>query len=109
MITASSLNLTTNNASSFANKTAVTGATSGATATVLVNEGPAPEARTSTGNRLLVVNVSGTFVAGETISNGTVSATLDANPITLGIYDNKYVTLAYGNSGQVNPPIALDV
>ena len=93
LITASSLNLTTNNASSFANKTAVTGATSGATATVLVNEGSAPEARTSTGNRLLVVNVSGTFVAGETISNGTVSATLDANPITLGIYDNKYVTL----------------
>lgn len=94
LISASALNITTSNAASFDNGSKVTGATSGASAYVVSTEGKAAEARTSTGNLLLVVNVVGNFVAGETVSNGTISATLDSTtPITKGIYDNKYVTL----------------
>ena len=93
LITASTLNLTTNNASEFGDTTKVTGSISGATAFVMSDEGSSPEARKSTGNVLLVINVLGDFVEGETITNGTVSATLDTTPIVKGVYDNKYITL----------------
>lgn len=94
IITASALTLTTSNASLFDDRTTVTGATSGAKATVLKDEGISPEARTSTGNTLLVIDIIGDFLPDETISNGTVSGTLDTmNYVTKGIYDNKYVIL----------------
>ena len=94
MITASVLNLTTNNAASFGDGSKVTGATSGATAFVILDEGTRPESRASTGNVLLVVNITGDFLAGETISNDVVSATLSStSPIVKGIYDNRYITL----------------
>ena len=94
MITASVLNLTTNNAESFGESTKVTGATSGATAIVVLDEGTRTESRTSTGNVLLVVEIIGDFLAGETISNDTVTATLTVlNPVVKGVYDNRYITL----------------
>jgi hypothetical protein len=94
MITASVLNLTTNNAQSFGDRTEVTGATSGATAFVILDEGTRTESRTSTGNVLLVVNITGDFLAGETISTDTVSATLSStSPVVKGVYDNHYITL----------------
>jgi hypothetical protein len=94
MITASVLNLTTNNAEDFGDRTEVTGATSGATAFVILDEGTRTESRTSAGNVLLVVNITGDFAAGETISNDTVSATLSSTtPVVKGVYDNHYITL----------------
>lgn len=94
LITASSLTLTTGNASSFSLGEKVTGATSGAYGFV-VDEGNRPESRKSTGNTLLIYNIVGTFSDGEIITGGTslVSATLGVNPLTKGIYDNKYITL----------------
>ena len=94
IITASTLTLTTSNASLFGDRTTVTGATSGAKAIVLKDEGTSPEARKSTGNTLLVIDIIGDFLPGETISNGTVSGTLATmNYVVKGMYDNKYVTL----------------
>ena len=94
MITASVLNLTTNNAASFGDATEVTGATSGATAFVVLDEGTRTESRTSTGNVLLVVNITGNFLAGETISNDIISATLSlTSPVVKGVFDNRYITL----------------
>ena len=94
MITASVLNLTTNNAASFGDRTEVIGATSGATAFVILDEGTRTESRTSTGNVLLVVNITGDFLAGETISNDAVSGSLSStSPIVKGVYDNHYITL----------------
>ena len=94
MITASVLNLTTNNAASFGDGSKVTGATSGATAFVILDEGTRTESRTSTGNVLLVVNITGDFLAGETISNDAVSATLSSTTLVVkGVYDNRYITL----------------
>lgn len=94
-ITASVLNLSSAVAGNFALSTRVTGATSGATAEVTKETN-----RVSTGTTLLVRNVTGTFVAGETISGGGVTATLAAtNPVVLGVYDKKYFEvpdLVYG-------------
>jgi len=88
-IKASRITLTTNNAASFNISDIVTGASSGATATV-TRENLTP----SSGNTLLVKNVVGTFTAGETISNGTISATLGTGtPCVLGEYDKKYVDI----------------
>lgn len=94
LITASTLNLTTNNAESFVSGEKVTGETSGATAFVVTDEGKAQEARKSTGNSLLVVNIVGEFTVGETITSDSATAELDPDvAVVKGIYDNKYVTL----------------
>ena len=93
-IRASQLNLTTNNASSFMLGEKITGQTSGATCTVAHEYG-----RESTGNLLLVKGVTGTFVAGETVTNGSVTAILGTTPAVIGEYDNKYILmndLVYG-------------
>lgn len=88
-IKASRITLTTNNAGSFGLEDKLTGATSGATATVTRETATA-----SSGNTLLVKNVVGAFVAGETISNGTITATLGAGtPCVLGEYDKKYIDI----------------
>jgi len=81
-ITSSTILISGVNASSFSDGTQITGATSGAKAIVNGN--------LST-NKISVFKVSGTFTSGETITNGNASATLTT--ITLGNYDNKYLTL----------------
>lgn len=87
LIRASEITLTSNNANTFALEEVITGATSGATATVTRESG-----RLSSGNLLLVKNVVGTFQAGETIT-GTSPHTATFASITLNEYDNRYITL----------------
>ena len=93
LITASTLTLTTNNAQSFMVSDLLKGSISGATA-IVVDEGP-NSTRKSTGNTLLVSSIQGDFVAGESITGTTslTTATLATNPVSKGIYDNRYVTL----------------
>lgn len=95
MITASEITLTTSVASTFTIGDTITGSTSHATAIVT------PEGiRVSTGNKLLVYKIVGTFVAGETItSTSNITAVLATNPVLKGVYDNQYITvpdLVYG-------------
>jgi hypothetical protein len=90
-ITASVATLTTGNAASFALEEIITGGTSGAQANVALElDNP------NTGNSLKIKNVTGTFVAGETITgaNSGTTATLGAGtPVTLGNYDLEYIDL----------------
>jgi hypothetical protein len=90
MITASTLTLTTGNATSFVVGDIITGSVSKATS--IVTEEPV---RKSTSNTLLIAGTTGTFVAGETItgSSSLVTATLATNPYSAGVYDNRYITL----------------
>lgn len=95
-ISASELNLTTSIADTFDIAEIVTGGTSGATA-VVVRE----VTRVSAGTMLLVKNVVGTFVAGETITSdiNSTTAVLDTIPVVLGSYDKRYLDvpdLIYG-------------
>lgn len=93
-IRASQLNLTTNNATVFKLGEVITGQTSGATCKVTHEYG-----RESTGNLLLVKGVTGTFAAGETVTNGSFTATLDTIPAVIGEYDKRYIEtsdLVYG-------------
>lgn len=86
-ITASRMSLTTSIAATFEIGEIVTGYTSGATAEVCKESG-----EQSSGTNLLVRNVVGTFVAGETISGSAGhTAILSTTPIILGEYDKRYV------------------
>lgn len=85
-IRASEMTLTAAVADTFPLSSNLVGLTSGATALVVRETG-----RLSNGNLLLVKNVKGTFISGETISNGTITATLGS--ITLREYDNKYLNI----------------
>jgi hypothetical protein len=85
-IRASEIVLTTAVAGQFALEEHITGATSGATATVTRES-----QRTSTGTLLLVKNIVGTFQAGEAIQGTTVTATTVS--ITPREYDNRYITI----------------
>jgi hypothetical protein len=89
-IRASQIRLTTNNAEDFGLEAHITGQTSGATATVTRESLLA-----SSGNTLLVKNVVGDFVAGETIidTHTNTTAVLGTNPVTLGEYDKRYVDI----------------
>jgi len=88
-VTASRLVITTTNADQFRQSSTITGATSGATAFVW-HEG----STVSTGNTIICQNVKGTFVAGETISNGEYTATLaSTNFFTIGVIDSHYFDL----------------
>lgn len=88
-IHASRITLTTNNAQTFPIESNIVGQTSGATATVTKENTVA-----SSGNILIVKNVVGVFSAGETITNGTNTATLGSGtPCVLGEYDKKYVDI----------------
>ena len=94
VISASEINLTTNNAQLFPLSAIVTGATSGATASVVRET-----SRSSNGNKLLVKNVKGNFVPGETVTAGSVSGTTGTPAVVLGSYDKRYVEipdLVYG-------------
>lgn len=88
-INASRLFLTAQVATLFALGSIVRGSVSGATAKV-VNQ----TNKTSTGNELIVRNVSGAFVADETITDGTHTATLTStNFYTAGETELKYLEL----------------
>lgn len=91
-IRASEMTLTTAVTANFAIGEYVIGATSGAKALVVRETG-----RESSGTMLLVKNVVGTFVGGETITGqtGGLTATLDATtPITLREYDKRYLEIS---------------
>lgn len=93
-ISASSITLTTQDATSFELGETVTGQTSGATAIVATEI-----LESSSGSNLMVKSVTGTFQSNETIvgSKSNHSATIVS--CTLGVYDNKYIEipdLVYG-------------
>ena len=89
-LNASKLIITTNNGGSFSVNDIVTGQTSGAKARVIIQS----DGVVSTGNTIVVWNIQGTFVNGETISNGTITATLaPTNAVVLGEFDLKYIQL----------------
>ena len=89
IITPSTITIQESVADGFLVGETITGLTSGATAEVVREEQYA-----SSGTTLYVFHVNGTFIAGETIT-GTVSATLsNTNPITLGVWDNRYIELS---------------
>lgn len=87
-INASQINLTTAVGSTFANSTTITGETSGATAVVTTQQGRDPG-----DSAILVRRITGTFEDGETITNGTATAVIDTDGVTLGEVDNKYIEL----------------
>jgi len=85
-IRASEMTLISNNAAAFNIGEIVTGLSSGAKAFVTKDH------RTSSGNLLLVKDVTGAFQAGEVLAGKTITATLDnTSPITLREYDNKFI------------------
>jgi hypothetical protein len=93
-IRASEIVLTASVAANFQLSERVTGATSGATATVVRET-----TRTSTGTLLLVKNITGTFQVGETITGSSSAQTAVTSTITKREYDNKYIEvndLVYG-------------
>lgn len=83
-ITASLLQTSTLNAASFAVGEKITGASSGAVTYVHAN---------ISSNRIYTKNTTGTFTAGETITGSTTGTSATFSAITLGNYDNKYITL----------------
>jgi len=87
-ITASTLYLTTSTSASFNVGDTITGVTSGATASVCTER-----SRESVDDEIFVKNVEGTFVAGETIGNGTSTAVLASTPFELGTYDLRHIPL----------------
>lgn len=98
-IRASTMTLTSYNADQFGLASVVTGATSGAKATVAGEDASTSyvhKDNLSTGNNLLIRDVVGTFVDGEIINGtnkngGAISGNLAANPVTLYEYDNQYI------------------
>lgn len=83
-IVASTLQITGINAANFSVGEKITGASSGAT--TYVHAG-------FVSNKVYVKNTSGTFTAGETITGSQSGTTAVFSSITLGNFDNKYVTL----------------
>ena len=83
-ITASLIQITGVNAASFSTGEKITGGTSGATTFVHANV---------SANRINVKNTAGTFTAGETLTGSNSGTTATLSSITLGNFDNKYVTL----------------
>lgn len=86
-ITSSSLLLSTATAGTFLGQTKIIGTTSGATATIVTFG--------TTGSTLGIKGIVGTFIAGETITAGVISAALSSatNFLTLGDTENKFIQL----------------
>jgi len=82
-IIASTLTINESNAASFTNGEKITGGTSGATALVYANIGA---------SSMFVKKVTGTFTASETITGATSGTTATFSSISLGNYDNRYLT-----------------
>jgi len=87
-IKASTLTLTSSTADQFEVNSIVTGQTSGASARVTSQTD-----KLSSGTQLMVRGIRGTFLSGEPITNGTVTANLSENPVTLGEIDKRYIEL----------------
>lgn len=87
-IRASALTLTTAVAADFPLMSVVTGQTSGAKARCVVQTN-----EESTGTKLLINIISGDFVVGETITDGTHTAVIAPNGIFLGEIDTKCIEL----------------
>jgi hypothetical protein len=83
-ITASTLTIAGINAGSFSVGEKITGATSGAV--TYVHEAYAA-------NKVYTKNTTGTFTAGETITGSTSGTSATFSSISLGSFDNKYITL----------------
>ena len=83
-IVASTIQIVGINATDFSIGEKITGATSGATTYVHAD---------FAANKVYVKNTTGTFTAGETITGAQSGTTAVLSSITLGNYDNKYVTL----------------
>lgn len=84
-ITASLLQITGVNAASFSNNEKITGSSSGAISYITNNV---------SANRMNVKGTTGTFTAGETITGSTSGTTATFSSITLGNYDNRYLTMS---------------
>lgn len=80
----SQIQITGINAASFKNGEKITGSTSGTTALVYSNV---------SSNRMQVKKVAGTFIVGETITGYDTGASSSIAVVTLGNYDNRYLTL----------------
>ena len=87
-VTASEIVLTTSVAENFSMAELITGATSGATAKV-----SRETTRGSSGALLLVRDIQGTFVEGETINGGDSEESGVIDSVTLGTYDKRYFEL----------------
>jgi hypothetical protein len=83
-ITASTLQITGMNAANFSIGEKITGASSGAVTFV-----HSPFAA----NKVYTKNTSGTFTAGETITGAVSGTSATLSSLTLGNFDNKYITL----------------
>ena len=83
-ITASTLTITGSNAASFSNGEKITGGSSGATTYVHLNKDS---------NEIYTKNTVGTFTASETLTGTQSGTTATFSSISLGNFDNKYVTL----------------
>ena len=90
-IRASEMTLTAAVTANFKVEERIIGATSGAKAIVTKETN-----RQSSGTMLLVKNVTGTFVAGETITGqtGGLTATLGTTPVVLGEFDKRYLDIS---------------
>lgn len=84
-ITATLIQITGVNAASFTANEKITGSSSGATSYILSNV---------SANRMNVKGTSGTFTAGETITGGTSGTTATISSVTVGNYDNRYLTMS---------------
>lgn len=86
IVTSSALTITTGNAASFSVGAKIVGTTSGATASVVLY--------LCNGNNLSIKGIKGTFVAGESVTDGTNTAIIGTgNFLRLGDTENKYITL----------------
>ena len=83
-ITASQIQITGVNAASFTPGETVTGQTSGATAVIIGS---------TSANRLKLYKITGTFTVGETVTGQTSGIFSNVQGITIGSYDNRYVSL----------------
>ena len=87
-VTASRITITTPVAANFVVTEKVTGGTSGAIG-YITYEGETK----SSGNTVLVKDVTGTFIAGETITGASSHVTANVTSFELGTYDKKYFDL----------------
>jgi len=83
-ITATLIQIVGVNAASFTNGETITGGTSGATSIVYSG---------SAANKFNIFKTSGTFTVGETITGSRSGTSAVIQTVTLGNYDNKYITL----------------
>lgn len=96
VITASRITIVGTNGGLFTEGEVITGSTSGAKATITVENIPDAAAPNKSNNHTLVVaSIINDFIDGETItsSHSGQTAVLATNAVSKGIYDNRYITL----------------